>query len=215
MRAKLLLTIAAVWAGLLTGCADNEPTDEEIQEFRNGIGDDNAGDEYPGNGDITIYWANHAGVPGCDIWDFMSTGVHDAQDPNEPLILSVVGDEIIDANGTVQCYRSGNEFVDLVNRDANDEVVFSVLGRFVFDGELILDGTWWQNVQELHQKLLHTYEGEHVYDRYSYWGHGERLVSTDVELTHASKMRKFTISSLITAECGGPGLPPAPEVAGD
>ena len=86
-----------------------------------------------------------------------------------------------------------------------------MIGPFIFDGELDLSGSWWQVLKELHRKLLYTFKGADVFDRY--WWDDEKLVTADVNIALSSRMRKFTISSLIAGECGGPGLPdPPPDI---
>jgi hypothetical protein len=212
MRRLLTLTLVS-GAALTTACAEAEDdlSDAEKQELRSGFFPDGGLGEdpsLPGNGDLTIYFAGDANIPGCDIWDFQSNGVSNAQSPNHDLIFTVEGDDIRDPNGDLLCRREGNELFERM-RDPNEQVVFSVMGPFIFDGDLQLNGTFLQNLIELKSKLLYTFNGKDVYEGLVLGG--EMLVSANVNIRWSSRMRKFAIASLIAGECGGPGIPPHPE----
>ena len=93
MRGVLTSALLVCVATAVSGCAESdEPNDDQIEEFRSGLGGDGGIGEFPGwpgNGDLTLFFGGHANVPGCDIWDFMSNNVTDAQTPNGDLVLIV------------------------------------------------------------------------------------------------------------------------------
>ena len=198
---------------LTTACAEGQDdlSDSEAQELRTGfLPDGGLGEDpnLPGNGDLTIYFAGDANIPGCDIWDFSSNGVHNAQSPTHDLIFTVDGDDIRAPGGDLLCRRDGNQLFERM-RDPDDQVVFSVMGPFIFEGDLQLNGSMWQNLVELRSKLLYTFNDQDVYDGLVI--EGDMLVSASVDIRWSSRMRKFAIASLIAGECGGPGIPPHPE----
>jgi hypothetical protein len=213
MRRLLTLSVIAGASALTTACAEGQDdlSDNEMQELRDGVwGDDGPGENpnLPGNGDLTIFFGEEEGIPGCDIWDFSSGTVHNAQDPSHDVIFTVEGDNILDPNGALLCQRDGNALVERI-LDAEDEAVFSILGPFVFEGELELGGGWIHDAYEMSSKLLYTFHRNDVYARFKHGG--EVLVSADVNIRVSSKMRRFAIASLIAGECGGPGLPDHPD----
>lgn len=213
MRRLTTLTLVSGAFALTTACAEGEDdlSDDEVQELRNGFVPDGPLGEnpsLPGNGDLTIYFAGETGVPGCDIWDFSSNTVRNTQSPNRDVIFTVVGDDIRDPDGNLLCRRDGNELFERM-RDPSNAVVFSVIGPFIFDGDLKLNGSILHNLIELKSKLLFTFHDKDVYDGLVL--QGDMLVSANVNIRWSSRMRKFAIASLIAGECGGPGIPPHPD----
>ncbi|MBK6916757.1 MAG: hypothetical protein IPH07_05100 [Deltaproteobacteria bacterium] len=161
---------------------------------------------YPGNGDIAVYEGASTASEECLIYTTVGTEVH--QGPaTGPVIAQVVGNTILDANGVTLCTRDGNELVERVRIGAQetDEVLFTVIGRWVFEGDVVFaNKTIVQILADLDAQLLYTFNGPHIYD-HSPWD-GPVLATATSPLTNASKTRKLVLSSMIAAECGGLGL---------
>ncbi len=164
--------------------------------------------------DTKIYHGSDASDD-CLIWD-ISDGT--TLDPaTGEVIHQITNGVFYDRDGDPVCVMDGNELTEFnVVRSAADptDVVFTVRGPFVFEGELNLAGkNKWQRLQEMRSKLLFTFFFEHVFDG-PVW-HDDILVTADTNLIIQIKQRKLQIASLITGECGGPGLEPPTAAHGD
>jgi hypothetical protein len=197
-------------AGLVCACAtsssDDDPNRAELEEtLRTGLFP--FPPNYPGNGDLALYEGTTTASGDCLIYDILGTQVHAGAGVNAPTIMTIVGDSIVDpATGLAVCTRDGNALIERVHVGANTsgEVLFTVVGRWVFEGELELDGNILQVLAQLDDQLLYTFEGPHIYE-HSPWD-GEILATATKPLTNASKTRKLVLTSLVAGECGGLGL---------
>jgi hypothetical protein len=198
----------AIAVGFVCACAtsDGNPDRDEMEAtLRSGMFPEPA--NYPGNGDLTIYEGVGTASEPCRIYDILGTQVNASQVNDGAGIMNIVGDSIVDpATGLAVCTREGNELFERV-RDGGDgdgPVLFTVVGRWVFEGELNLQGNIMQVLQQLDDQLIYTFQGPHI------WEHspsdGEILATATQPLTNANKTRKLVISSLIAGECGGLGL---------
>jgi hypothetical protein len=161
---------------------------------------------YPGNGDIGIYEGPSAASEDCLIYTTVGTDVH-AGNASGPVIMRIVGNDIVDpASGAVMCSRDGNELIERVRSGGPEgPVLFTVMGRWIFEGDINTHGkSWLEVVQYFNEKLLYTFQGAHVYEHAPY--DGEILVTATKPIAQSNQMRKLVISSLIAAECGGLGL---------
>lgn len=167
--------------------------------------------QYPGNGDLTIYYGPSTAIEDCLIYDMVGTSVHQGSADTGPVILQVSGTDIVDplTNASV-CHREGNELVErVIVGGPGGDVLFTVLGKWVFEGDLdFANKSLLQILLDLQDQLLYTFSGTHVYDGSEY--DGEILVTTTAPITLASRQRKLVISALIAGECGGLGLPDHP-----
>jgi hypothetical protein len=198
----------AIAVGVVCACATSEgnPDRDEMEAtLRAGMFPEPA--DYPGNGDLTIYEGVGTSSEPCRIYDILGTQVNASQVNDGEGIMNIVGDSIVDpATGLAVCTREGNELFERV-RDGGDgdgPVLFTVVGRWVFEGELNLQGNIVQVLQQLDDQLIYTFQGPHIWE-HSPWD-GEILATATQPLTNANKTRKLVLSSLIAGECGGLGL---------
>ncbi len=195
--------------GLVCACATSDEGNPDRAEMeatlRAGIFPEPA--NYPGNGDLTIYEGQNTASEPCRIYDILGTQVNASQVNGGQGIMNIVGNSIVDpTTGLAICTREGNELFERV-RDGSSgsgEVLFTVVGRWVFEGELNLNGNILQILNQLDEQLLYTFQGPHIYE-HSPWD-GEILATATKPLTNANKTRKLVITSLIAGECGGLGL---------
>ena len=142
----------------------------------------------------------------CLIWD-ISNGT--GYSPSGEVVLDIIDGVFYDPDGVAVCVMDGNELSEFrtVRSTANpDDVVFTVRGPFIFEGSLDLEGkNKWQRILEMRSKLLFTFFFEHVFEG-PVW-HNNIVVTADTNIMIQTRQRKLQIASLITGECGGPGLP--------
>ena len=194
--------------GLVGACGATEgnPDRAEMEQtLRSGVFPEPA--NYPGNGDLAIYEGSSTASEPCRIYDIAGTQVHASQQSGTPAIMDIVGNSIVDpTTGEAICTREGNELFERVRAggDGNGAVLFTVFGRWVFDGEIDLSGNLLTVLQRLDDQLLYTYQGPHIYE-HSPWD-GDILATSTAPLQNANKTRKLVIASLIAGECGGLGL---------
>lgn len=200
---RYVMALAVVLVGC--GAAEDNPELAEMEAvYRNGASPYPA--NYPGNGNIGIYEGPSAASEDCLIYTTIGTDVH-AGNASGPVIMSIVGNDIVDpVSGAVMCSRDGNELVERVRSGGpGGPVLFTVMGRWIFDGDISTQGkSWLEVVQYFDDKLLYTFQGAHVYEHAPY--DGEILVTATKPIARSNQMRKLVISSLIAAECGGLGL---------
>jgi hypothetical protein len=161
---------------------------------------------YPGNGNIAIYEGDSATSEDCLIYTTVGTDVHQGS-ASGPAIMRIQGNSILDpATNQVMCSRDGNELVDRVRAGGPDgPVLFTVMGRWVFDGEINIAGkTWSQLIDYFDDKLLYTFVGPYIFEHAPF--DGEILATSTKPIAQASQMRRLVITSLVAGECGGLGL---------
>ncbi|HWB81796.1 MAG TPA: hypothetical protein VG755_42835 [Nannocystaceae bacterium] len=193
--------------GLVGGCATSEgnPDRAEMEAtLRAGLFPEPA--NYPGNGDLAIYEGTNTASEPCRIYDIAGTQVHATQQPGAPAVMDIVGNSIVDpTTGQAICTRQGNQLYEqVIVGGAGGDVLFTVIGRWVFEGELNLNGNILQILAQLDDQLIYTFQGPHIYE-HSPWD-GDILATATQPLTNANKTRKLVIASLIAGECGGLGL---------
>jgi hypothetical protein len=190
----------------VVGCSGGE-TNPELAEmeavYRSGSSAYPA--NYPGNGDIGIYEGASATSEDCLIYTTVGTDVHQGS-ASGPVIMNIQGTDIVDpASGTVMCSRDGDALVERVRTGEDGPVLFTVMGRWIFEGEINTHGKPWLEVVEyFDSQLLYTFQGANVFEHAPY--DGEILVTATKPIAQSDQMRKLVISSLIAAECGGLGL---------
>ena len=160
---------------------------------------------YPGNFDISIYEGDTTASADCLIYDIVGPNVHDSA--SGALLVTVVGNQIQDPDGTTLCTVEGDALVDRVRvGGADGEVLFTTFGRWVFEGEIDIQGDNLRQIAaELGEQLLFTFQGPHIYA--GFHPGGEIVATSTLPLTHASTNRKLLVTAMLTGECGGLGIP--------
>ncbi len=151
-------------------------------------------------------------------WIFLDGGLYDATGEK---ILQVTNGVFYDADGAPRCIIDGNELTEFTrvrSFDAPGEVIFTVRGPFVFDGEVTFPkphnfkkkwGKHWKKKfkkakKKLKEQILFSYFLNYVYD--GFFVGGDILFIADQNLMIQTRKRKFMFASAIAGECGAPGF---------
>jgi hypothetical protein len=144
----------------------------------------------------------------CLIWDIDTGPKGDSvSDPDGQFVLASTEDAIVDSDGTEICFFDGNQLQETTRlRDSQDDVVLTVWRKWVFAGEVEVDGEKPNGgIGNLKDEVLFTFHGDEVID--GFHSEGEAVGYADRRIDKMSDSRKLLISALATGECGGPGWP--------
>ena len=147
---------------------------------------------------------------GSVIWEVVEAEVFDGPAVDGNLLLFVENNAIFDQNGVQTCEVSSpylNSSMREVVAANGSEVLFTVYGNYVFEGEInVYKMTPGKLKTLIKYQLLFEYVGTDIYlgeafkDDYL-------LMSTNADLTTQSDGRKLLMAALIAGECGSAGLP--------
>lgn len=189
---RLPLAVCALVTSFVAACdAETPPDPVSSLELR--------GAALPGDGDLKIYDGPVAGPPSGPVWDIVDDDVIESSSGG--LLISVVGDEIYDASGTLVCarYPAGTDGSTLHEelRDGNGQVHFTVMNKWVFYGSQQLPNPDFD-------QLAFTFQGDQVFE--GPLADDIVLVTATENIQKSGDMRKLVIAALIDGHCGAPGL---------
>jgi hypothetical protein len=189
--------LPALLAFPLAACA--EPDGDPEASFRNHV---------DGVQDMLIYNGPSTDDDDCLIWDIQGSGAHDgpALPDDSNLLVEVIGDDFVLPDDTVVCHREGNE-LESTQRvvGGQNQVLFTVWKRYVFEGDVPAEEQGGSVVKNFADQLLYTFKGDQAFA-----GSAKDdvvLVTATDTLQHTSQVHKLLVAALISAECGGNGLP--------
>lgn len=199
MRYVMLLAMVCACGPVL----DTNPDLEEFEAvLRSGQSPFPA--QYPGNGDLAVYEGASTASEDCLIYTTQGTEVYAGRAPAAPLVFTVDGNDLVDPDGNVTCTIESNLIGGRIRNAGDGEVVFTVIGRWVFDGEINLNQPLLQILAQFEEQLTYTFQTTHIYE-HTPWT-GAKLATATTAIALANPARKLVLSSLIAGECGGLGL---------
>lgn len=214
-RASIRMTVVAMACASFTACAEaDDGLGGGDAELRSASTDDfwNLRPDDPGNGPVQLNDEGGMTPPDIIIWDIDGDGEgSDVFDPAGAIVLSSDEEQILDADGAVQCTAWNENGLYKLREGLDGAVVFTATsGRYVFAGDvqsLPAPGTSaWQ--QLVYSQLAYDFYGKSLYDG-PHW-HGDLVGTSSEKLHRASPMRKLLIASLYGGACGSPGVPDPP-----
>ena len=197
--------VLAVSIGCGCGASESNPDLAEMEEvWRSGGGASIPG--YLGDGDIAVYEGASTASEDCLIYTTIGTQVNAGRAPVGPTIMTVTETTINDPSGAVLCTRESGYGADRIRLGGpSGPVLFTAVGRWIFDGEIMFQGkTWPEIVTQFDSQLLYTFKLANIYEHSPY--DGEILATATTPIAQASPMRKLVLAALIAGECGGLGL---------
>lgn len=210
MRRSLPTFLCVALGTGLSACdepVDGPTTDDELAlyDFRGAATP--AIPNYPGNGDLTVTRANAnaggggGGGGGGINFDFDIINNAVARAADGAFVVEVDGNDILSPAGEVLCSIRRNGLFRTLSA-ADDSVLYSSLGPWVFDGSVELGGlSPFQAYQQLNAQLLVSFDETLVVDDLP--SSGEPVAVSNVELELASGPRKLLITAMLDGACGG------------
>lgn len=193
MRRTLATSIVA--ALCLTACAADGVDDEGL-EFRQ---EDHIFD------DLKIYEGETTGDESKLAWQIFQDKAYLGPMAGDDLVMSFNENEIMDLDGFVVCVRERRDLVDVVTPEGEDVVVLSVLGPFVFAGDIVAMASSPKQLRKaLKNQLLYTVKNDQVYEG--------KVCDKNVLLTATDRIREggtmgmLVVGALAAGECGSEGL---------
>jgi hypothetical protein len=194
MRRTLATTLVAVLC--LSACAADDGLDGEGLEFRQ---EDHIFD------DLKIYEGDTAGDESNLVWDIFEDKAYLGPMADDDLVMSFNETEIMDLDGFVVCVRERRDLVDVVTPEGEDVVVLSVMGPFIFAGDLdFADKKPGQILKMLKDQLLYTVKKDQVYE--GKVRDKNVLVTATDRIRKGGTMGKLVVGALVAGECGSEGL---------
>lgn len=163
--------------------------------------------------DLGIYVGPSTDSPDCLIWEVTThptepgTNVVAEKSPlgTFDFIMSLHDPAIRDADGTKVCERNQLQLVDTVTPTGDNEVLFTVIGRWVFEGGLDFQGKNRRQIfRQLRRKLLYTIRDEQVFDGAAW--RGDVLATATGDIQHSGAMGRMLIAAIVGGECGSSGI---------
>jgi hypothetical protein len=113
--------------------------------------------------------------------------------------------EIQDLDGFVVCVRERRDLVDVVTPEGEDVVVLSVLGPFVFAGDIVAAASSPKQLRKaLKNQLLYTLKKDQVYE--GKVRDKNVLLTTTHRIRSGGTMGMLVVGALAAGECGSDGL---------
>ncbi len=190
-----------------TACAQDDRV-LELDAYAQEFSEEQATPRVLGIVDMMVFEGEDTDNDDCLIWDIKDGCASDGQS-GEHLLLAI-DDEFLLPDGTVTCRRVNNtlestEEVRAVVGGEEADVVFTIWGRWVFDGQLELAGkSFWQRIRELATKLLYTFDDDQIMVGPAF--HDDVLLTATENVQWTSREQKLLLTALIEGECGAPGL---------
>ncbi|MCA9653760.1 MAG: hypothetical protein H6712_11990 [Myxococcales bacterium] len=195
MKRRNLVLASALFAVVATACDADALSDHDLDQasFR-------AGGTADGN--LSVFPGTDTSNPAGTIWEFVDDDVSSGPSYGGGLILTVVGDEIYDAEGELRCSRApvgtdGSNLLEELRDGTTGDVHYTVMGKWVFYGRQDLPNPDFSQLA-FTLKGSEIYEGSHTT--------GDVLVTATKKVEQAGDMRKLTLAALIDGHCGAPGL---------
>ncbi len=223
MTVRGFMATAMLLALAVSGCTAPEDGETEIEAFDDDL-EDRAGPptgefwewhpNRPGNGDIEVHEGEDADVPDCIIWDIdgasvtrqVQTGLYEDRfvvDDNEIFESDGMG-----GLGALQCsvvqgsHPSGKVFQ---LEDAGGQVLLTMLGRYVFIGDVEVPPIGGHACGNLLQhEVAFSFKKDQIFD--GPWWDGNVIATSDAKIAKANPMRRMLLGALVAGECGSAGL---------
>ncbi len=176
-----------------------------------GESDADMGDAFRSTLDVNIQLEQADGgeEDGTILWEILEAEVYEGLAVDDKLSLYIKDDAIYTAGGVETCSINApllNSSVREVIAANGTDVLFTVWGAYVFDGEVDPKHNNFGQIKRLFgSQLLFEFDRDEVYLGEA--SDGFRLLRANAGVENSSDGRKLLIAALITGECGASGMP--------
>lgn len=173
--------------------------------------EETVGDDFRASFDVGIQMAtaDGGGDDGSVIWEVVEAAVYEGLATDGNLLLYIENNAIFDTEGVQTCQINSpylNSSMREVIAANGSEILFTVWGNYVFEGEIDLGKVTFAKLKALFgTQLLFEYTSSEIYLGQAKDDH--RLMTTNTDITQQSQGRKLLMAALIAGECGSAGLP--------
>lgn len=173
--------------------------------------EETVGDDFRASFDVSIQMtaADGGGDDGSVVWEVVEAAVYEGPQIDGNLLLYIENNAIFTTEGVQTCQINSpylNSSMRHVSAANGSEVLFTVWGNYVFEGEIDVGKVTLAKLKTLFTtQLLFEYTPSAIY--LGEVENGYRLMTTNTNITEQSEGRKLLMAALIAGECGSAGLP--------
>jgi hypothetical protein len=173
--------------------------------------EETVGDDFRASFDVSIQMttADGGGDDGSVVWEVVEAAVYEGPAIDGNLLLYIENNAIFNLEGVQTCQINSpylNSSMREVIAANGSEILFTVWGNYVFEGEIDIGKITYAKLKTLFPtQLLFEYTPSEIYLGEVKDGH--RLMTTNSNITEQSEGRKLLMAALIAGECGSLGLP--------
>jgi hypothetical protein len=173
--------------------------------------EETVGDDFRASFDVGVQMttADGGGDDGSVVWEVVEAAVYEGLAIDGNLLLYIENNAIYNTEGVQTCHISSpylNSSLREVITANGEDTLFTVWGNYVFEGEIDFAKVTFAKLKTLFAtQLLFEYTSNEIY--LGEVTNGQRLMTTDTNITSQSEGRKLLMAALIAGECGSAGLP--------
>jgi hypothetical protein len=173
--------------------------------------EETVGDDFRASFDVSIQMtaADGGGDDGSVVWEVVEAQVYEGPAIDNNLLLYIENNAIYNKEGVQTCQINSpylNSSMREVIAANGSEILFTIWGNYVFQGEIDVTKATFANLKDLFPtQLLFQYTSDEIY-----LGEAKddfRLMTTNTNIVEQSEGRKLLMAALIAGECGSAGLP--------
>ena len=172
--------------------------------------EESVGDDFRAGLDVNIQMTAASGGSddGTIIWEILEAEVYSGPASNADLLLYIDNNKIYDTEGVETCSVNSpylNSSIREVIIANGNEVLFTVWGNYVFQGEIDVTKYTFGKMKELFAtQLLFEFKTTNIYDGEA--KDGLLLMTTNADTEAQSDGRKLLMGALIAGHCGSAGF---------
>jgi hypothetical protein len=173
--------------------------------------EETVGDDFRSSLDVNIQMtmADGGSDDGTVVFEIVEAEVYEGLQIDGNLLLYIENNAIYTTDAVQTCTVNSpflNSNIREVIAENGNDVLFTVWGNYIFDGEINVKYENFGQIKKLFgDQLLFEYEPNQIFLGEA--RDGFRLMTTDADITQQSDGRKLLMAALMTGECGGTGLP--------
>lgn len=202
---KLLCSSTVVLPLALSACDSEDPSDFESEDFVAGAAEEARAGDFVYEPAMLIYEGENDDED-CLIWELAPPDVNEGRaSGGGPKIMTVIDDEIYDADGNLVCVFEGGGLVDVSDEPPPPpQLAFGIGGHQPPEGVLFY--SFLNKIIAPNGKILYSFWFDDILVGPLWkWN---ILGTSDKNIMFMSSRRKLLIAALFEEKCGSNGIPP-------